>query len=405
MVAARVFQGSYSDRIQRLRQAFVRGRLPRVMTSPPTVTQSTTGISGTTKVASPSNFSAATGKFRYVGGAPYKLPFDGTDWVQLTNVSYSADGATAAQVGGSVEFCTEAPIFEINLGGNGTPIRLWCEEDGEMRLVSAALYHTSSTNSHFIVDFTGQTTIPTARRFRVDFGMGGAASFFFGVVTSVLYDVWRPYVGNPLRCIVAGDSFTEGTTGDGTPTDIGGLSGFANYMGWGLGLDDVWCSGSGGTGWVQTSGSRVGLIDRFQLDVIARAPDLAVVAMGVNDSAIADATLQAAVSACVTNFRTALPTVPLAIVVPWAPQGSSPSHTRAAIIAGAQTDASGRTVIIDPKVTGAEWQWPAAGRQGATTGVGNGDWAIDSGGTHPTVAGHAYLGQRLANAIKGALAA
>jgi lysophospholipase L1-like esterase len=212
-------------------------------------------------------------------------------------------------------------------------------------------------------------------------------------------------VANPVRCIVAGDSFVEGTTADGVPGDVMGLSGLVNHMGWHLGLDDVWSSGSGGTGWLRATGNRIALNDRFQRDVIDRAPDLAVIAMGVNDGEQDPGLLRTVVTTWCANFRHALPTSPLIIVAPWSPQGAGPLDIRTAIIAGAQAENSGKTFVVDPGMPGAEWQWPAPGHQGMPTGVGNGDWAVDAGGTHPSIAGHAYLGARLANAIKQQLMA
>ncbi|WJH39673.1 SGNH/GDSL hydrolase family protein [Aliirhizobium terrae] len=346
-----------------------------------------------------------TGKHRYLGGEPYKLDFAGTDWVKFKTVNYSTDNNSFEQIGGSIEFCTDAPTFEINLGGSTAPFRLWCEEDGELRLVSQPIHHVDAANNHVIVDFSAISDIPTARKFRVDLGAGGAAGFFSGITTSVLHDVWRPAGANPIRCIVAGDSFVEGTTSDGVPNDVMGLSGLVNHMGWHLGLDDVWASGSGGTGWLRANGNRVALSDRFQRDVIDHAPDLAIIAMGVNDGEQNPGQVQTVVATWCAKFRQALPTSPLFIVAPWSPQGSGPLDIRTAIIAGAQTENSGRTFVIDPAVPGSEWQWPAPGHQGMTTGVGNGDWVVDNGGTHPSVAGHAYLGARLANAIREKLAA
>lgn len=398
------FRNSHANILLRLREAFARGRAPRIMLAPPAISQSPNPIAGTLKTSSASDF-GATGKHRYVAGKPYQLEFPGTDWVKFTTVSYSADGSAFEQIGGSVEFCTNAPIFEINMGGNGTPVRLWCEEDGELRLVSTALLRTSATNGHFIVDFSAVSAVPTARRLRVDFGSGGAASFFSGVTTSVLYDVWRPLAANPLRCIVAGDSFTEGTTADGAQGDTMGLSGFVNHMGWHLGLDDVWSSGSGGTGWLQTSGSRIALASRLQRDVIDYAPDMAVIAMGVNDGSQDPIAVQAVVAAAVASFRQQLPNSPLIGVLPWAPQGAGVAAINDAIRAGYETDVSGRTHVVDPTVPGAEWQWPASGHQGNPTNVGNGDWLVDNGGTHSTVAGYAYQGYRLAEVIKARLAA
>lgn len=402
MTMTRDIQLSFHTRIERLRLAFSGGKLPRLMQAPPAVNHSASPMAGSLKTISPSNF-GATGGFRYFGGTPSKLPYDGTDWVTLRSVSYAADGSSGNNVGGGVEFVTDAPVFEINLGGNGTPFRLLCEEDGEMRLVSGAVFHTDSSQQHLIIDFTGQSGVPTARRIRIELGLG--SSFFAGVIVPTIHDVWRPTVANPLRCVVAGDSFTEGTTADGVPADIAGLSGYTNAMAWYLGLDDVWASGSGGTGWLQTNGERVALVDRFQRDVIDPAPDMAVVAMGVNDAAQAPSAIQVAVASCCQAFRTAVPTAPLFVVAPFSPQGADAPAVRAAVILGAQAENSGRTFIIDPRAPGREWQSTGSGTQGLPTGNGNGDWVVDAAGTHPTVAGHAYLGARLADAIREKLAA
>jgi hypothetical protein len=123
----------------------------------------------------------------------------------------------------------------------------------------------------------------------------------------------------------------------------------------------------------------------------------------VNDGNQDAGLIQTAVTAWCNAFRAALPASPLVVVAPWAPKGSTVTAIRTAIIAGAQAEGSGRTFVIDPRETGAEWQSTTPGQQGTTTGQGNGDWAVDSGGTHPSIAGHAYLGARLANAIRQTL--
>jgi hypothetical protein len=121
------------------------------------------------------------------------------------------------------------------------------------------------------------------------------------------------------RVIVCGDSITEGA---GYHASGGGLS-FVQFFSEFLGWDDVWQSGVGATGYLNTSpgSGKVKLRDRLATDVVAFAPEIVVLACGINDGAYTYSQIQAEIQACVNQLKTALPSTDIVIASPLRSQG------------------------------------------------------------------------------------
>lgn len=115
------------------------------------------------------------------------------------------------------------------------------------------------------------------------------------------------------RALVLGDSLT-----------VGGGSGQPQWEAWpaqlaeALGIDDIWLSGSGGTGYLNGAGGAMTLPQRAAQDTArfaaAGPADLVVLAAGLNDLAQGDVT--AAVTATLAAVRAAAPGALVAVLTP-----------------------------------------------------------------------------------------
>ena len=216
---------------------------------------------------------------------------------------------------------------------------------------------------------------------------------FGGVAIQAGDNIYSP--ANPLgrRCIVLGDSYTEGL--------LCYAQRLADLMGW-----EVRSSGVGGTGYLNPGpAGRVKFRDRVQNDVIDQNPDIVIVAGGINDGSYPPAAVETEAQALYNTIVTNLPSARLVVIGPWWPRGNPPQFildTRDAIKAAA---ASLALDFIDPilstntQQTNVGWI-TGTGNVASPAGDGNADYYISSDGTHPTDLGHQYLATRVAAALR-----
>ena len=195
------------------------------------------------------------------------------------------------------------------------------------------------------------------------------------------------------RVIVLGDSVTAGT---------GALASFAGFVQSAaaiLGWTDAWASGVGGTGYVNPGPpGQVAFISRVDHDVISYAPSVVLVAGGTNDHAYAPTDVQAAAAALYQRIADGLPAAVVYVMGPWCSKGPAPAQwvaTRDALVSALSGFPSFRFIdnIAEQWITG-------TGNVAVPKGNGNADLYISADGTHPTQAGHDYVGQRLAADIQ-----
>jgi len=192
------------------------------------------------------------------------------------------------------------------------------------------------------------------------------------------------------RVLFVGDSFTEGTGASGAPN-------YVTWASWHMGWEDVWRCGSGSTGYVE-DGTRQSLVDRYANDIITQAPDICVIAMGINDRTAYNSSPSSVTTAATTVWDAVIaarPQTQLIIVGPWSNRGGIyVDSVLVAMDTALAALASARGLrYISPIQEG----WITGnGKVGATTGNGNADIYISTDGTHPSNAGHEYLGWRLA---------
>lgn len=164
-----------------------------------------------------------------------------------------------------------------------------------------------------------------------------------------------------------------------------------------------------------TGGTRTRFSPRVAHDVIAQNPDIVVWAGGINDrdftnasiypagSGTAAAVFRAEVDACLGAVAAALPKCRQIVLGPWSPSSSqasssSSSQNTMAVRSALQAAAAAYGAIyidnnVEPWITG-------TGKVGSTNGSGNADIYTGSDGTHPSDAGHEYMGRRFAAAVQ-----
>ncbi len=161
-------------------------------------------------------------------------------------------------------------------------------------------------------------TFPDVRTRRIRLEMSGTN--FMGLTIGPNDSVWKPQVGGP-RVIVAGDSYTEGTG-----ASYGGASGWVRSFAHTLGLDDVWASGVGGTGFVNPGinpPTTMKMLDRIG-DITNYDPDIVIWAMGHNDAGYTKAQTQAEAAACFAAVKAANPNARQIALSPlWGPGPAS----------------------------------------------------------------------------------
>jgi lysophospholipase L1-like esterase len=274
----------------------------QVMATAPTVGALATATAITNALWWPSVESGmvATDRFTYIGGGSFTAV--GTTFpdyhVVRANSLTSTNSATAPF---SVEFWFDGTTLEINTKGGG---RIVTRVDDQLVSASPVVAPVDGTIKYLPLTFATRAW----RRITVE-----SNGVYFGGVRTGPNDTILPVEVRGPRCVVIGDSFTEGTG-----SDAASMS-WPHRMGRLLGWRDLWRSGVGGTGYLNPgSAGRVKFRDRLVNDVIAHAPDVVVWAGGINDYATYTASqIEAEAAACFQAVADALPGVVQIAVSPF----------------------------------------------------------------------------------------
>jgi lysophospholipase L1-like esterase len=215
---------------------------------------------------------------------------------------------------------------------------------------------------------------------------------FGGLAIGPQDQLYRPRAPLGPRCIVLGDSYTEGL--------LCYAQRLAGLLGW-----EVWSSGVGGTGYINPGPTgRVKFRDRVESDVIAHYPDLVIVAGGLNDGGYPSSELYSEALALYDTILTNLPSAKLVVVGPWWPSGIAADYILAARDTLEEAASERNLDFIDPIVATNVQQinvgWiTGAGNVANPAGDGNADQYISADGVHPTDLGHQYLAVKMAERL------
>jgi hypothetical protein len=264
--------------------------------SPPTITESASSSIASPQIIDPTVGPSGTwdaAKLAQCGAR-------GADWYRRGNPYMEFRGVTNGGIYGSLLFDTNASEIEFVFNAISVGRRFFLYVDGQL---ATPLPGKLTTGGAF-----------QPRYMKIDFGSSAMRRIMIPCPYLGFYEL-RTNAGASVtpvaspRCIVAGDSFTEGT---GSNPALGFASLLAHKFGW-----DVWASGLGGTGYVRTNGSRTNLLDRLNTDIIAHSPDILIYAMGIND--FADPMVGANAAACYDAVAAALPNCRQIVMGPFWP--------------------------------------------------------------------------------------
>ncbi len=204
--------------------------------------------------------------------------------------------------------------------------------------------------------------------------------------------IWRSPRQLGPRMIVMGDSYTEGAGAN-------LAEGFPAVMGRVLGLEDIWTSGSGGTGYLANGSpgapGRYTFRQRVGTDIIAYNPQIVLICGGINDTvnnASDAAALQTEATLLYRQILNNLQNCRLYVCGPWRPPAASNGNTSAVNAALQAAVAS----VPGVKFIDVSHYFTGTGYAGAPAGDGNSDYYIGYDRVHPSAAGHLYIGTRLA---------
>jgi len=233
----------------------------------------------------------------------------------------------------------------------------------------------------------------TRRMRRIEVMMGNASFRGLRIGTN---DLVRPWPISGARLMVFGDSYVEGSFAD----YPGGV--YAHRIGHRLGIDDVWQSGVGSTGFLAAPAPKVAYRARIA-DIVGNAPAdpstpyLVLVQGSINDGDQSPANLQAEVTAFWSALFAALPNAFfIQTGILRGPSNNPSDALHAAVKAGFQAAqaiadaAASRSGFIETRSVFA--MMTVGGRAGAPTGTGSTDYYIGDDGAHPTQSGHDMLG-------------
>jgi lysophospholipase L1-like esterase len=364
---------------------------PSVMASPPTITLSASfaasSISGST--SRPLGPSATLAPFvRHFGGG---VPSFTTAAGLSDTLGASQTWFTAADISGSIrgfqqfEFMTDALEFEYRiccLTTSNMRYRIWV--DGQ--LASADLSAGAGAgNAWYNLKVVFGSAIPRLIRLETSYAT------VHSVYAHPTYSFWKPQDRIGPRIAVLGDSFTGGTV---TGLHHSWVWEMANRLGW----RDVYCSGVGGTGYLNPgTGGRVKFRDRVANDIIAHSPDWVFVEGGYNDTSYGTGAITTEAGLLFAQIKTGLPNCKLVVMSP--PASSNTIATLQGVRDAVFAAASGYAdLTIDMISSTAPWVF-GTGRVGATTGNGNADIYVDTDAVHYTRAGYQFMGHRVAQAV------
>lgn len=406
--------GGALKRISRLRGLSSTGPVrPAAMASPISVTTSTSAPSAPYTTQWPSNQTATDNWLpvaQFWGGWLTRA----TNRVKprcATSDPSTATSATSAtgfdDTISGMSFMTDEPSLTIMVNTSNTlPFRF--KVNGEY-ISTGGTVAAATGDSYITIDLSSYTP-----PMRID--VEGPNSWAVQrILTNATSSVWATNDKDP-HIMVLGDSYTVGplVTQYSVPTPIN-QDGWVRCMANALGINDVWASGIGGTGWKAPNGTKPALVDRAydSLNLMPGGttyrsswrPDMILVAMGINDVSAGKTTSEVTDSIDIwyRYVRARDPLIPILITgVQWRPIGNL-TNTRAMDAAIAAKIAE--LAVADPfisysPVSTSSYSWcTGTGYEGATNGSGNSDFDRGIDGVHPSYAGHAKLGERMASEV------
>ncbi|MCA3186851.1 SGNH/GDSL hydrolase family protein [Cupriavidus sp.] len=356
-----------------------RGAIPGVMASPPIITCGTANMPST--IANSTLIAPDNPALRYNGTLVQAGPLH-PDNTLVRNIAVNYGGLGRGSNVLHIDFVTDAPVFEILVKGNVEISAHRILVDGAYAATTPVSYPDDGNLYLTRVDFQGERK---ARHIRIetnDMRFGGIRVGQGDTVSAA------PAQGN-VRAIALGDSVTEGMSGHGYS-----FENYATRLGYEMGWKDMYVSGVGSTGYLAAPSTKLKLRDRLATDVYPFNPHVILIAAGINDAPFPPDALQAEAALLFDDIKAKLPNTIVFVLGPWSP-GSTHVIQRDAIKAAV----GGRANFHFIDNVGEQWQ-TGSGNVANPKGDGNGDVYVSADGTHPTLAGHIFLTEKVAAAMR-----
>jgi len=373
--------------------------MPPVLATAPTITLGERN--GASQIPSSIHITAAnvsTGElnpvYRFVGD-PQRAGASFPDNGFVKNTAVTTTSANGNLV---VEFIHFGSAFELYEKGQNGKYRLAIDEGDGYKYVAADAQSMAPSDGGVYNRLINFGSVKS-RGIRIEI----SNSFFGGVRIGPNDTIYPPAVPPRPRAIFVGDSFTEGGSSGAAMSHS--YSAVASYLlGW-----DGWNSGVGGTGYVNNGpAGRVKFQDRIQHDVLQYQPDVVVIAGGINDEGSPVEQTQAAADLLYSTIRSSLPNTELIVISNFSPVGGV-SQIRGQIRDALRETARKYGAPFIDTLGGASYDWngnqisppsgswiTGSGNVGNPQASGNASVFTSADGTHPSPAGHRYLGERVA---------
>lgn len=350
---------------------------------------------GATSIAGSALVTANSGKFLYTGAGTmgFGAGFPDTHFYAPRTPFTLTDSPTGLQQF-IVHFMFDGDQFEIITKGLvGGKYRI--KVDGMWIQPTSVL----GPNTGDGADWRIWVNFGSVAKRRIQIYANGGAFPFGGIQCLPTYTIWPPSA-LPFRAIFFGDSEVFSSS-DGVGRTWGEVC--SDMLGWG----DQIISSVGSTGFLQAS-TKTTFRGRVANDLIAMAPDIAVIMGGQNDFGnFTNVAVQAEVTLFLQTIQAALPACVLYGLGPaFYPGGANAANQAAFNTAMAAGYAAATSALYPAGVpffdtvndTTGRW-FTGTGKVGATNGTGNSDFYIANDGIHPSQAGHDYIGLRVASSI------
>lgn len=403
MVVFKEFSSTMENKLIRLRRRAAAARLqnPRnrgPMNSPPSITQD-----GTTRPAGQDNnylinISAGAAVLKSYGGSVY------TSGSFTGRVKSAVIGTTGGNIGANdgsqasysrKYFIADAAKVTLRVSRSFAPYRFLV--DGQYVDLTGTLTTATSptsTNEYITLDFSavgGRAVREIAVESQAD-------NAFIGVYVGSTETVREPSSPDHLTSCLLGDSYVYGTGA----AALG--DGFGAVMADWLGIHAHTNSASGGTGWANAVGGLYTFNQRIANGDLALGgtPDLIVLASSYNDRSQSTTIVNANALAGLQSARSLYPDALVAVLGTF-PANSGPSAatiaTENAVFAAVTQfdDYWTRFIAVSMRTNG--MLISGTGTVSAPTGTGNSDLYTGADATHPTAAGHAFIGRFCAEQI------
>jgi lysophospholipase L1-like esterase len=370
--------------LEKLRLAVSLGRQDYIYSVPAVAPVMTFSAGDTPTVVSPKYIeygdAAWTSSVRMVLGTGY--PNGNVAFSQ-----YLSDGAISAaplnsSLNSSVFLTTDCPAPELRMKTFSGSFSVWYVEGGRRYFAGSVTSIPDNALHYLKIDFGGSRVLRT-----IEVEANQVGRWAIGA-----NDSYYPAATNPLKVIIVGDSFTEGTGLSGVPMSYGWAPTFAKLCG----IQLAQISALGGTGYSATNGSRVNLLQRLQSDVIDFAPDVVVHANGINDT-LGGVTTNAPL--VFDAISTALPNCQQVVFPAFRPRSITTVDPINELLSSL---CATRDKMLYVPCQNEIWGTGYGG-----TGTGNSSWVIGgtdgTDSTHPTNAGHRYLGRARRDFLAAAL--